>query len=100
MSFFPEPYTRSVNKIKAELDLSNYATKYDLKNVAGVNTSKFSKKAHLASLKSEVVKLDLILAELDVDKLERVSIDVKTLSDVVYNDVLKKTVYDELVRKC
>ena len=27
MSYFPEPYTRNKNKIKVELDLSNYATK-------------------------------------------------------------------------
>ena len=43
-SYFPEPYNRSRNKIKVELDLSNYATKSDLKNATGVDTSKFVKK--------------------------------------------------------
>ena len=38
MSFFPEPYTRSKNKIKIELDFSDYATKSDLKNAIGVDT--------------------------------------------------------------
>ena len=40
MSYFPEPYTHSKNKLKVELDLYNYATKYDLKSATGVDTSK------------------------------------------------------------
>ena len=43
MSYFP-PYIHSKNKIEVELDLSNYATKSDLKNAAGVDTSRFAKK--------------------------------------------------------
>ena len=31
MNYIPEPYTRSKNKIKVDLDLSNYAIKSDLK---------------------------------------------------------------------
>ena len=57
ISYFPEPYTRNENKIEVELDSSNDATKSDLKNAAGVDTSKFAKKADLASLKSEIDKL-------------------------------------------
>ena len=45
MSYFPEPYTRSKNKIKVELELSNYATKSDLKSATGVDTSRLAKKA-------------------------------------------------------
>ena len=45
--------------MKVELDLSNYATKSDLKNATNVNTPKFSKKVHLAKLKSNVDKLDI-----------------------------------------
>ena len=45
MSYFPKPYTRSKNKIKVELDLSNYATKCDSKNAAGVDASYFATKA-------------------------------------------------------
>ena len=65
MSYFPETYIRSKNKIKVELDLPNYETKFDLKNATGVDTSGFAKKADLASLKSDI---DI----LDIDKLEKV----------------------------
>ena len=54
-SYFSEPYTRDKNK-KVELDLSNYATKFDLKNATGLDTSKLAKKANLASLKLEIGK--------------------------------------------
>ena len=54
ISYFLEPHTHSKNKIEVELDLSNYATKSELKNAAGNNTSDFAKKANLTSLKSDV----------------------------------------------
>ena len=54
MSYFP-PYSYSKNKMELELDVSNYATKSDLKNVTGVDTSQFAKKDYLVNLKSEVV---------------------------------------------
>ena len=59
MSYFTEPYTHSKNKITFELDLSNYATKSDLKNASGVDTSGFAKKANLTSLKSHVDEWDM-----------------------------------------
>ena len=75
MSYFP-PNSHSKNKIEVKLDLSNYATKFDLKNVAGVNTSQFSKKDGLNYLKLEVDKLDIDkLSELDTYKLKSVSTD-------------------------
>ena len=46
-------------RVNVELDLSNCATKTDLKNLKGVDTSKFAKKFDLASLKSNVDKLDI-----------------------------------------
>ena len=52
MSYFPEPHIHSKVKIEVELDLSNYATKSDLKNATGGDTSDFAEKADLASLKS------------------------------------------------
>ena len=52
-------------RIKVELDLSNYATKTDLKNATGVDTSKFAKRFDLANLKFSVDKLD-------IDQLENV----------------------------
>ena len=45
--------------MKVELDLPNYATKADLKNATGVDTSDFAKKTDLANLKSAVDKLDI-----------------------------------------
>ena len=56
--YFPEP-TSLVAKVKVELDLSNYATKTDLKNVTGVDTSYFARKTVLPNLKSDVDKLDI-----------------------------------------
>ena len=60
MSYFPEPYILRKNKIKVELDSSNFATKSDLKNAAGVETSDFAKMADLASLKSYIGKLEKV----------------------------------------
>ena len=48
----------SRGKIKVELDLSNYATKADLKNATGVDTSKFANKVDSANVKSNVDRLD------------------------------------------
>ena len=78
--------------INVKLDLSNYATKTDLENVTHVDTSIFALKTNLADLKTEVDKLD-------IDKLAPVPADLSKLSDVVKNDVVKKTVYDKLVAK-
>ena len=55
--YFPEPKYLD-GKVKVELDLSNYATKVDLKNVKGVDTSQFAKKVDLADLKSDVDTLN------------------------------------------
>ena len=64
-------------------DLSNYATKTDLKNVTHVDTSSFALRTNLASLETE-------LGKLDIDKLAPVLVDLSKLSDVVKNDVVKK----------
>ena len=56
--YFPEPKSFG-RRVKVELDLSNYVTVADLKNEAGVDTSKCAKKVDLASLKSDVDKLDI-----------------------------------------
>ena len=72
--------------------MSNYATKTDLKNVTHVDTSSFALKTNLASLKTEVDKLD-------IGKLAPVPVDFSKVSDVVKNNVVKKTVYNKLVTK-
>ena len=78
--------------INVKVDLSNYATKTDLKNVTNVDTSSFALKINLASLKTEVDKSY-------IDKLAPASVDLSKLSDVVKNDVVEKAVCDKLVVK-
>ena len=89
---FPKPYESFGGDINVKVDLSNYATKTDLKNVSHVDVSRFALKSNLASLKTEVNKLD-------IDKLTPVPNDLAKLSNVVKNDVFKKIVYDKLVAK-
>ena len=91
MSFYP-PYSHSKNKVQVELDLSNYATKSDLNIAARVDTSQFAKKYYLANLKLEADKLDN-------DKLETNQVDRSKLSDAIKNEVVKKTEYDNKVKK-
>ena len=88
--YFPKPYEPSGGDINVKVDLSNYATKTDLKNVSHVDVSSFALKSNLASLKTEVDKLD-------IDKLVPVPVVLSRLSDVVKNDVVKKTEYNKLV---
>ena len=90
--YLPKPFRSFGGNINVKVDLSNYATKTDLKNVTQVDTSSFALKTNLASLKTEVDKLD-------IDKLAPVPVDLSKLSDVVKNDVVKKAVYDKLVAK-
>ena len=76
--------------------MSNYATKNNLKNSAGVDTSDFVKKADLASLKSDVEKID-------IDTLEKVPSGLNTLKSKVDNlDVnkLKTVPIDFLKKRC
>ena len=92
--YFPKPYEPFGGDINVTVDLSNYATKDDIKNITHVDThiSSFALKTSLANLKTEVDKLD-------IDKLATVPVDLIKLSNVVKNDVVKKTVYDKLVAK-
>ena len=83
--YFP-PYG-STNNIKVELDLANYVTKDDVKNITHLDVSSYATKTNLADLKSEVDKID-------TDKLKTVPTDLSKLSNVVKNDVVKKTDYN------
>ena len=89
MSYYP-PYRSSSNNIKVKLDLTNYATKDDVKNITHVDVSSYATKANLACLKTEVDKID-------TDKLKTVPADLAKLSNVVKNDVVKKTDYSTKV---
>ena len=90
--YFPKSYEPFGGDINVKVDLSNYATKADIKNISHVDTSSFALKTNLANLKTEVDKLD-------IDKLVPVPADLSKLSDVVKDDVVKKAVYDKLVTK-
>ena len=83
--YFPKPFRSFGENINVKVDLSNYATKTDLKNVTHVDTSSFALKTNLANPETEVDKLD-------IDKLAPVPVDLSKLSDVVKNNVVKKAV--------
>ena len=90
--YFAKPYEPFAGDINVKVDLSNYPTQTDIKNVSHADTSSFALKTNLANLKTEVDKLD-------IDKLSPFSVDLSKLSDVFKNDVVKKDVYDQLVAK-
>ena len=81
--YFPKPFRSFEGIIKVKVDLSNYATKADIRNISHVDTSSFALKTNLASLKTEFDKLD-------IDKLAPVPVDLSKLSYAVKNDVVKK----------
>ena len=88
--YFPKPYEPFGGDINVKVDLSNYATKADLRTISHISASSFALKSNLASLKTEVDKLD-------IDNLTPAPNDLAKLSNVVKNDVVKKTEYDKLV---
>ena len=90
--YFPKPYEPFGGDINVKVDLSNYPTKTDLKNVSHIDVSSFALKSNLVSLKTEVGKLD-------INKLVPIPADLSKLSNVVKNDVVKKTEYNKLVTK-
>ena len=90
--YFPKPYEPFGGDINVKVDLSNYATKTDLKNISHVDVSSFALKSNLANLKTEADKLN-------IDKLTPIPNDLAKLSNVVKNDVVKKTIYDKLIAK-
>ena len=92
MSQYFLPYRPSRGDIKVERDLSSYAIKTDLKNETHVDVSSFASKTNLASLKTEVDKID-------ADKLKTVPVDLAKSSNVVKNDVVNKTEYNGLKPK-
>ena len=89
MSYYP-PYKSSSNNVKVELDLTNYATKTDLKNITHVDVSSFASKTNLAALKTELDKID-------ADKLKTAPTDLAKLTNAIEHDVVKKTDYNTKV---
>ena len=79
--YFPKPCESFGEDINVKVDLSNYATKTDLKNISHIDVSSYA--LNLARIKSEI-------DELDIDKLKPVPVDLAKLSNVVKNAVVKK----------
>ena len=111
---FPKLYEPFGGDIDVKVDLSNYATKTDIKNISHIDTSSFALKSNLASLKTEIDKLDIDklksltnnlsnskskVDKLDIDKLALVPLDLSKLSNVVKNDVVRKTEYNVKIKK-
>ena len=90
MSQYYPPYRTSRNNIKVVLDLSNYATKDDVKNITHVDVSSFASKTNLAALKTEVDKIDAA-------KLKTKPAHLAKLTNAVEHDVVKKTDYNTKV---
>ena len=90
--YFLKPYEPFGGDINVTVGLSNYATKDDIKNITHIDTSSFALKTNLTNLKKEVDKLD-------VNKLKPIPTDLRKLSNVVKNDVVKKTDYNKLVAR-
>ena len=105
--YFPKPYEPFGGDINVKVDLSNYATKSDLKNATSIDTSKLAAKSDLVSLKAEVDKLNIDelknaltdlsnlkskVEKIDIDKLDtdKLDIDLSKLSNVVKNNVVKE----------
>ena len=104
MSYYPQPNGHIRDKIKAVLDLLNYATKKELDHATGIDTSDLATKIESIALKAQVDKLDIAklinvptslnnlkakVEELDLGKLKTVPVDLKKLSDVVDYEVVK-----------
>ena len=92
MSYYP-PYKSSSNNVKVELDLTNYATKTDLKNITHVDVGSFASRTNLAALKTEVDKITSIEAQIagltknTVDNLA----DITKLKAIDTNNFVLKT---------
>ena len=111
--YFPKPYEQFGRDINVKVDLSNCATKTDVKNITHVDISGFVLKTNLASLKTDVDKLDIDklkslpnnlsnlkskVDKLGIDKLETVPIDLSKSTNVVKNEVVKKTEYNAKIK--
>ena len=91
MSTYYTPYKSTSSNVKVELDLTNYATKTDLKNITPVDVSIFASKTNLAVLKTEVDKID-------ADKLKTIPVDLPVkLTNAVETNLVKKTDYNAKV---
>ena len=114
MSYFTETDSHIKDKVKIVLDLLNYAAKKELDHATGVDTFDLAATKYLIALKPEVEKLDINklgnvpnilnnlkvkVYDLKVGKLKTVPVDLKRLSDVVDNEVVKNAKFNALMTK-
>ena len=105
MSCYPEPDSHIRDKVEVVLDLSDYA---------GIETSDLTAKKDFIGLKIEIDKLYIDklanvatslnnlktkVDDVDVGKLKALPINLKNISDVVANEVVKITKFNTLERK-
>ena len=103
--YFPKPYEPFGGDNNIKVDLSNQATKTDIKSISHVDNSSFALKSNLVSLKTEVNKLDIDklkslptklgklkskVDKLGIDKLAIVPVDLSKVSNVVKDEIIKK----------
>ena len=84
--YFLKRYKLFRRNINVKVDWSSYATKDDLKDEAGTDTSKLVLKTNWENLKAEIDKID-------VDKLKTFPVDLSKLSNVVNNEVVKNSAW-------
>ena len=111
--YFPKPYEAFGEDSNVKVDLFSYVIKTDIKNILHVGVSSFALKSNLASLKTEVDKLDIDklknlpnnlsnlknkVDKLDIDKLVSVPVELSKLSNVVKNEVVEKTEYNAKIK--
>ena len=90
--YFPKPFRSFGWNINVKVDLSNYATKADIKNISHHDTSIFALKTNITNSKTQNDKLD-------INKLVPVPVCLSKLSNLVKNEVVKKIEYDKLLAK-
>ena len=99
--YFPKPKSLGKN-VKVELNLSDYATKINFKNVIDLYKLEFTKKTDLVdklkNVPTNLSRLKCKVDKLDVDKLEPVSVDLSKISDVVKNDAVETDVYNAKIK--
>ena len=81
--YFPKSFRSFGRNVNVKVDLSNYATKTDIKDISHADTLSFALKTNLANLKTEVDNLD-------IDKLVSIPGDLSKLGNVLKNGVVKK----------
>ena len=109
--YLPKTYEPLGGDFNVKVDLSNYATKKDIKNITHVDTSSFALKTNVANLKIDKLDIDKLkilpnslsnlktkIDKLDIDKLVPVPVDLGKLSNIVNNDVVKKIEYNAKIK--